>query len=76
MKCQRKIETRFIAQHESCECKCSLRVKIISKKQKWNHNEWYYICFSHNYAKIKIDSYNFFPLEKTLTLLNVKIFSF
>ena len=31
--------------------------------------------FSHNYAKIKIDSYDFFPLEKTLTLINVKIIS-
>ena len=29
--------------------------------------------FSHNYAKIKINSYDSFPLEKTLTLHNVII---
>ena len=29
--------------------------------------------FSHNYAKIKIDSYDFLPLKKTLTLHNVII---
>ena len=28
---------------------------------------------SHNYAKIKIDSYNFLPLEKTITFHNVII---
>ena len=28
---------------------------------------------SHNYAKIKIDSYNSVPLGKTITLLNVII---
>ena len=28
---------------------------------------------SHNYAKIKYDSYDFFPLEKTLILHNVII---
>ena len=28
---------------------------------------------SHNSAKIKVDSYNSFPLEKALTLHNVKI---
>ena len=29
---------------------------------------------SHNYARIKIDSYDSLPLEKTLTLHNVTIF--
>ena len=28
---------------------------------------------SHNYAKIKVDSYNFLPLEKTMTFHNVII---
>ena len=28
---------------------------------------------SHNYAKIKVDSYNSLPLEKTLTLHNIAI---
>ena len=28
---------------------------------------------SHNYAKIKVDSFNSFPLEKTLTFQNVLI---
>ena len=31
------------------------------------------ITYVFHYAKIKIDSYDFFALEKTLTLLNVKI---
>ena len=31
--------------------------------------------FSHNYAKIKIDSYDSLPLEKTLTVSNVIILS-
>ena len=30
--------------------------------------------FSHSYAKIKVDSYDSLPLEKTLTLHNVTIF--
>ena len=29
--------------------------------------------FSHNYAKIKVDSYDSLPLEKTLTFHNVII---
>ena len=29
---------------------------------------------SHNYSKIDVDSHNFLPLEKTLTLHNVIIF--
>ena len=28
---------------------------------------------SHNYAKIKVDSYNYLPLEKTITFYNVII---
>ena len=32
-----------------------------------------YIFFSHNYAKIKVDSYYSLPLEKTLTFHNVII---
>ena len=30
--------------------------------------------FSHYYAKIKVDSYDFLPIEKRLTLHNVIIF--
>ena len=29
---------------------------------------------SHNYAKIKVDSYDFLPLEKTLVFYNVVIY--
>ena len=29
--------------------------------------------FFHNYAKIKVDSYNFLPLEKAMTFRNVII---
>ena len=32
-------ETRFLAQHESCECKCGLNKSVCNSKQKWNHNE-------------------------------------
>ena len=32
-----------------------------------------YAFFSHNYTKLKIDSYNYLSLEKTLTIFNVVI---
>ena len=32
-------ETRFIIQHESCECKSGLYQSACDSKQKWNHNE-------------------------------------
>ena len=32
--------------------------------------KWYYICYSHNYAKIKVDSYDSLPLEKAITFHN------
>ena len=33
-----------------------------------------YSAFSHNYAKIKVDSFDFLPLEERLNLHNVIIF--
>ena len=36
------------------------------------HNGITYV-YSHNYSRLKIDSYDFLPLEKTLTLHNVVI---
>ena len=27
--------------------------------------KWYYLLFSHNYARIKVDSFDSLPLEKT-----------
>ena len=33
----------------------------------------YYICYSHNYAKIKVDSYDYLSLEKLMTFHNVII---
>ena len=39
---------------------------LISKK-------WYYIYNSSNYAKIKIDSYDSLPLQKTMTFHDVII---
>ena len=36
-------------------------------------SKWYYICFSHNYAKIKIDYYDSLPLKEILTFHNVII---
>ena len=28
----------FLAQHQSCKCKCRLNESICNPKQKWNHN--------------------------------------
>ena len=33
-------ETRFLIQHESCECKCGLNESVCNSKQKWNHNKF------------------------------------
>ena len=37
-------ETRFLTQHESCECKCGLNEIVCNSKRKWNHDacwcEW------------------------------------
>ena len=33
------IETRFLVQNESSECKCRLNESLCNSKQKWNHNE-------------------------------------
>ena len=44
-------------------------IKEISYKSK----KFYYICFFHNFARIKVDSYDSLPLEETLTLHNVII---
>ena len=32
-------ETRFLVQHELCECKWELNESICNSKQKLNHNE-------------------------------------
>ena len=32
-------ETRYLVQHESCECKCGLSKSACNSKQKWNHDE-------------------------------------
>ena len=37
-------ETRFLVQHESCECKCELYWSLCSSKQKLNHDEWWCEC--------------------------------
>ena len=37
-------ETRFLVQHESCECKCGLDESVCYSKKKWNHNECRYAC--------------------------------
>ena len=44
-----------------------IELDLIGKK-------WYYICFfSHNYANIRVGSYDSLPLEKTLILDEVVI---
>ena len=32
-------ETRFLVQHESCECKCGLNESVCNSKQKWDYDE-------------------------------------
>ena len=32
-------ETRYLVQHESCECKCGLNESLYNSKSKWNHGE-------------------------------------
>ena len=32
-------ETRFLVEHESCECKCRLTENVCNSKQKWNHDK-------------------------------------
>ena len=33
------IETRYLVQHESQECKCGLNQSVCNLLQKWNHDE-------------------------------------
>ena len=37
-------ETRFLVQHESCECKCGLNESVCNSKQKWNPEECRWEC--------------------------------
>ena len=37
-------ETRFLVQHESCNCKCELNESVCNSKQKWNHNKRWCEC--------------------------------
>ena len=32
-------ETRFLVQHESCECQCGLNENVCNSKQEWNHDK-------------------------------------
>ena len=38
--------------------------------RSYRSKKWYWICFSHNYAKINIDSYDYLSLAKTLAFYN------
>ena len=31
-------ETKFLVQHEFCECNCRLNKPVCNSKQKWNHD--------------------------------------
>ena len=33
------METRFLVQHESCECKHELNESLCNSMQKWNHDQ-------------------------------------
>ena len=37
-------ETRFLVQHESCECKCGLNESVCNSVQKWNYEECRCVC--------------------------------
>ena len=37
-------ETRFLVQHESCECKCGLNESVCNSKQNWNPGERWCRC--------------------------------
>ena len=37
-------KTRFLVQHESCECKCGLTESVCNSKKKWKHNECWCEC--------------------------------
>ena len=37
-------ETRFLVQHESCECECRLNESVCNSKQKWNHDKCRFEC--------------------------------
>ena len=37
-------ETRFLVQHESCECKCGLNKSVGNAKQKQNHDKYWREC--------------------------------
>ena len=38
------IETVFLVQHESWECKCGLSESVCNSNQKWNHNRCRCTC--------------------------------
>ena len=31
-------ETRFLVQHQLCECECRLNESVCNSKHKWNHD--------------------------------------
>ena len=37
-------KTRFLVQHESCECKCGSNESVCNSKQKLNHNGYWRDC--------------------------------
>ena len=37
-------ETRFLVQHQFCECKCRLNQSVHNLKQKWNQDECWCEC--------------------------------
>ena len=37
-------ETRFLVQHQSCECKCRLNESVCNSKQKLKHDECWFEC--------------------------------
>ena len=37
-------ETRFLVQHESCECKYRLNESVCNSNEKWNNNEFRCEC--------------------------------
>ena len=54
-------ETRFLVQHESCECKCGSNENVCNSKQKWNHDECCCECKELDYCSFCKNDYMWNP---------------
>ena len=66
----RTYAAKTLVKHISCNCKCKFNDPISNSNQKWNNDICQCNVISHSFGKIKNDSYDSLPLEKTLTFHN------